>query len=772
MAHIRSKWTRRAAQDYCRVGRTIFISLRIHIAGDAETPRVAMFSRSGGRPKMTFTALLRNLSYSWRQKRAESAPASHPKKGAWPTLSLREHLGVWTLVVALPLIVVSFFMLGQFADSQREGGRGFLLAATRSLADAVENELDKYFVVSNVLSQSISSRDGDLQEFEKTASEVLRTLPEASFAIAAPDGKLLFDAEPRLGAKLRSAQGSALSERAFASQAPVLSDLEFDPDSHVPVVTLATPIFKDHKPLYIVTIAFPPHDFSELLRSQKYPDGWIIAIVDSQGRFIAREPALDARIGGLASASFRSQMQGQPESVEDRTSLEGEAVVSAFRRIDYDWAVGMAVRQGLLEQPLSQALLALGLLAAGSLAASFGLSFLANRRLSYGVRSLQKAANDIGEDKPVVSKPTGVREFDQLSLAFAEASSLLRERAVQRQIAETERSASEERFRVLADSLPQLVWTAGADGRVDYTNARREKYGKVGLSRPDWEGLIHPEDLRNTVAAWLKASETGEPYEKEHRLMVVGRGYSWHLSRAIPLKDATGRPVKWYGTTTDIHEHKMREVHIRILLTEVNHRSKNLLAVTQAIARQTVSSATTVAQFEQKFSARLLGLAASQDLLTEEKWRGVSLEALVYSQIGPYSEPEAGRFRVSGPATALDSSATQAIGMALHELAANAVKYGALSNESGNISVDWRIQRGRPEAILEMDWIESGGPPITAPAKRGFGSVVMEKMLSQRLNGSVQLSYEVRGFAWRLSVPLKNIEAADNLPNPPAVSAR
>jgi PAS domain S-box-containing protein len=680
-----------------------------------------------------------------------------------PTLSLSQHLGVLTLVVALPLIVVSFFMLGRFADSQREGRRAFLLAATHALADAVETKLGKYLVVSNVLSNSRSLREGDLVEFQRTASEVLRTLPETSLVVATPDGKPLFDPVSSTNLKLRLADEPALRERAFATQTAVFSGVDFDPSSRTPIATIETPIFEDGKPLYLLTLVFSLQPFSELLRSQKYPSGWISGIVDDTAHFVARSPEGDARVGSLASQSFRNQMQGPAESTSNNISLEGQPVVSAYRRIDYGWTVGVAVKQELLDETLSRALLALGLLAAGSLAMSFALSYFANRRLAFGVRFLQRAAKDIGEGKRVLLKRTGVREFDELSLAFAQASSLLRERAIQRQVAEAGQSASEERFRILADSLPQLVWTAGPDGRVDYTNARREKYGKAGLRRTDWDGVIHPQDLRSTVAAWLKASEAGEPYEKEHRLMVAGQGYCWHLSRAIPLKDAEGQPVKWYGTTTDIHDHKMREEHIRVLMREVNHRSKNLLAVTQAIARQTVSSSATAADFEQKFSARLLGLAASQDLLTEEKWRGVQLEALVLSQLDHYSERGGGRFLVAGPTIALNSVATQAIGMALHELATNAVKYGALANDKGQIEVKWRIEERGAESTLEIDWIERRGPPVAAPSTRGFGSVVIEKMVAQRLNGTVRLSFEVEGVSWRLSVPLKNVIATDDL---------
>jgi PAS domain S-box-containing protein len=678
------------------------------------------------------------------------------------TLSLRQHLGLLTLVVALPLIAVSFFMVGRFAESERQARRAFLLAATHSLAGVVETELDKYFVISNALAHSRSLQQEDLTEFGRTASEILNSLPDAWLVVSAPDGRPLLDTSHPLDLEMRS-NPSDRQERTFAADMPILSDVGVDPASRTLVASVETPIFRDNKLLYVLALKFSPRQFSGFLSNQKYPVGWIAAVVDRAGQFVARVPEREGRPGTPTSASFREAMERAPEAIGNNISLEGEQVVSAYLRIGYGWTVSVAAKAEVLDESLSRSLLILSLLAAGSLAASFLLSFFVNRRLSVGVRSLQSTAKDIGEGKPVVSSPTGVREFDELSNAFAQASSLLRERADQRQAAEAQRSASEERFRVLADSLPQLVWTAGPDGRVDYTNARREKYGKVGLTRTDWDGVIHPEDLRGTVAAWLKASETGEPYEMEHRLMVIGKGFSWHLSRAILLRDSSGRPLKWYGTTTDIHEHKMREEHIRVLMTEVNHRSKNLLAVTQAIARQTVSSSTSAAEFEQKFSARLLGLSASQDLLTNEKWRGVRLEPLVQSQTGHQSGLYKGRIEIAGADVLLNSTATQAIGMALHELFTNAVRYGALSDDIGRIAIGWRFTNADAEPLFEMEWIERDGPLTAAPASRGFGSVIIEKMLSQRLNAIVDLSFGAEGLAWRLRAPSKNIEANDEL---------
>ena len=674
---------------------------------------------------------------------------------ARPTLSLSQHLGVLTVVVALPLIVVSFLLVGRFADSERQARRAFLVAATHSLGDAVETELDKYFVMSSALARSGSLLRGDLPAFGRTASEMLGSLPDASLTISTPDGKVLLDTR-------QPDQTEPLGEPALTTGEPLLSDVGIAESSRAPIASVNTPLLRDGKPLYVMSLAFSPRRISPLLQSARYPAGWIAAVVDRQGRIVARTPEGKGRPGEQASPGLRAAMQREPQATINNISLEGDEVISSYAQVGYGWTVAVATRAELLDESLTRSLTLLSLLTAGSLALSLSLAILANRRLAFGVRILQGAAKNIGEGKPVAFKMTGVRQFDELSLAFAEASALLHERAAQRKAAEAERSASEERFRLLADSLPQLVWTARPDGRVDYTNARRELYGKPGLTRTDWDGVIHPDDRRATVAAWLKANETGEPYEMEHRLMVADKGFAWHLSRATLLRDQTGAPLKWYGTTMDIHEHKMREQHIRVLMTEVNHRSKNLLAVTQAIARQTVSTSSSAAEFEQKFSGRLLGLAASQDLLTDEKWRGVLLTALVRSQTGRYADAGSGRIAISGPAALLNSSATQAIGMALHELSTNAVRYGALSNEGGHVAVSWRIDRTSDEPTLEMDWIERNGLPVETPPRRGFGTIVIKEMLAQRLNAVVSLSFDAPGIAWRFRAPLRNVEAAED----------
>ena len=245
----------------------------------------------------------------------------------------------------------------------------------------------------------------------------------------------------------------------------------------------------------------------------------------------------------------------------------------------------------------------------------------------------------------------------------------------------------------------------------------------------------------------------------EHRLFAIGKGYAWHLSRASPLLDAQGAVLRWYGTTTDIDDQKMREANIRDLMAELNHRSRNLLAVAQAIARCGVANAATVHEFQERYSERLLGLAASQDLLTDRNWRGVPLDALVRAQAALISSSRDRRFVSNGPMVLLNNNATQTLGLALHELCDNALKHGAFSNAEGEVSLHWRINNDDAEAApkFEMIWRESGGPRVNAAPASGFGRVIIERLTAAGLNATSTLSFESEGVIWRLIAPLKEI---------------
>jgi PAS domain S-box-containing protein len=211
----------------------------------------------------------------------------------------------------------------------------------------------------------------------------------------------------------------------------------------------------------------------------------------------------------------------------------------------------------------------------------------------------------------------------------------------------------------------------------------------------------------------------------------------------------------------DITERKQREDHIHYLLRELTHRSKNIMAIVQAMARQTVAEALSARDFEEKFSARLQGFAHSHDLLLKENWQGVAIDELVKSQLGAFAEFVGTRIEIRGPSLLLTPEATQNLGLALHELSINAAKYGALSTPEGSVLVHWStFATDSGESQFLLSWSEMNGPEVKPPRHKGFGQLVLERMLPRALDGDVRLDFAEGGLKWSITMPGRYIREA------------
>src|SRR6185312_722503 len=222
-----------------------------------------------------------------------------------------------------------------------------------------------------------------------------------------------------------------------------------------------------------------------------------------------------------------------------------------------------------------------------------------------------------------------------------------------------------------------------------------------------------------------------------------------------PLTDIRGETIGIIAGAVDITRYKEQEARIRLLMRELTHRSKNLLTVIQAIMRQTASNSSSFADFETRFSARLDSLAGSHDLLVREDWQGAAMRELVRSQLGHYTDRGGSQIELTGEPLQIRPDAAQHIGMALHELATNAAKYGALSIPTGKVHVSWTV-RTSPDgkSICHLSWEETGGPPVERPSRRGFGRVVIERTVARALGGEVCIDYAETGLRWMLRFPV------------------
>jgi PAS domain S-box-containing protein len=326
-----------------------------------------------------------------------------------------------------------------------------------------------------------------------------------------------------------------------------------------------------------------------------------------------------------------------------------------------------------------------------------------------------------------------------------------------RKQAEEELRKSEEQFRssLLRSPLPVLLY----DDREQILAVSQSWLEKTGYSR---EELRRLEDW--TTRAYRERS--GEVLE--HIRRIISKELQAHLAEmTIPIQTKDGGERLWsfvcsalgaqsggrrlfVAMAYDVTDRKAYEDQILFLMREINHRAKNMLSLVQAIARQT--AAREPEDFIGRFNERIRALAANQDLLVRNEWQGVDVGDLVKAQLAHFADLVGSRIAMDGPRLRLNAAAAQAIGMAMHELATNAGKYGALSVDAGRVDVRWRVEGD----TFMMSWTERNGPPVSPPERRGFGSTVVDSMAKLSVGGEVKLDYAPSGLIWRLTCPIAN----------------
>lgn len=325
---------------------------------------------------------------------------------------------------------------------------------------------------------------------------------------------------------------------------------------------------------------------------------------------------------------------------------------------------------------------------------------------------------------------------------------------------------SETQFKALADNIPQLAWMCDPNGQIFWYNKRWYEFTGADEATTlghGWKTVHHPEHEARATEHFLSSLKKGEVWEDTFPLRGKDGKFRWFLSRAHPIKGDDGNIIMWFGTNTDVTDQKQHEERIQLLLGEVNHRAKNMLTLVQAIARQTMASGE---NFLDRFSERMRSLASSQDLLVNSGWRGARVEDIMSSQLAHLEDFIGTRILLNGPHVRLTSAAAQSLGMALHELATNAGKYGALSNETGQVHITWNVHTEDDVNRFEISWVESGGPPVEAPDRRGFGSTVIEKMTRIAFGYPVKLEFLPEGLRWHLFSVDDRVFESDFVPDP------
>lgn len=333
----------------------------------------------------------------------------------------------------------------------------------------------------------------------------------------------------------------------------------------------------------------------------------------------------------------------------------------------------------------------------------------------------------------------------------------------------SERKESEEKLRAAHDTFRQLVdrspfgiYAVDSDFRlVQVSEGAQKVFENIRpLIGRDFEEVMHilwPEPFASEAVGHFRHTlATGVPYQSsgtvEKRADIKAtEAYDWKVER-INMPD--GRP----GVVCHFYDLSERQAHdekVQSLMREVNHRAKNMLALVDAVAKQTASVDT--GDFLERFSARIRALAASQDLLVKTDWDGADLASLIESQLLHFADLIGRRITLDGPAIEVSPRAAQSLGMAIHELATNAAKYGALSNDRGRVVIRWSISDNAEGKDFSLTWREEGGPSVQRPARNGFGGRVIKTMIQQMLSSDVRLSYVETGVVWTIHCALSAI---------------
>ena len=326
---------------------------------------------------------------------------------------------------------------------------------------------------------------------------------------------------------------------------------------------------------------------------------------------------------------------------------------------------------------------------------------------------------------------------------------------------------SERHMRNLLEAMPAAVYTTDAEGRITFFNkAAIQMAGRTPQIGEKWcvtwrlyrtDGTFLPHD-ECPMAVTLRENR---PIRGEEAIAERPDGTRIpFVPYPTPLHDSDGKLIGAINMLIDITERKKAESRQKILIDELNHRVKNTLTTVQSLAGQTARGAENIQDFVRRFEIRLLALARAHDLLTRQHWENAPLALLVREVLAPATGETARRMRIEGPAVELHPRVALNLTMALNELVTNAVKYGSLSSAAGTLSLAWRLRQEAGRPVIDFEWQERGGPSVTPPTRRGFGTRLMERCIERDLAGEFDLVFDPEGVSCRMIFPLEEPAAA------------
>lgn len=655
----------------------------------------------------------------------EAAPDRQTRNGrpGSPGVRRRLYLVAIAAVAAVPILLFAAALAFSHANSERIALEERLWRTARGAALEIDKTLSAHTSALEAISAFIAPDSSAFAELRQGAPARLRNAygwqrirlidarsMKAVDEIGAPGGR-----EVMLAPEL--VQQVVRSGRPWAHAIPR------QPERPLPAVVLRTPVFHEGRIDMVLAAWIESKLLGDVLRRVAPSAEWTLAAIDPAFRIGGRNRAEEEYIGTTVTPSLRERIEREVESFFYSLNKEGERVYTLFVRSELTgWTVAIGAPAAVVERPLLWSNVTVLAAGGGALAIAALLAFFL------------------------------VGNYDRRQRAEEELQALAAEAAAERRISE------------IARNLPGVIYrrVLHPDGRVSYPFTSSGIEGLLGL---DADALRRPMTLlqlgdildSDAAESWhegIRASARNLTHYKVEGAVRTPSGIRWLRSMAIPHRQDDGS-IAWDGVLLDITEERRAEEQRLLLVAELDHRVRNILAVVSAIATASLPEGDAA----RTFRGRLRALAHAHGLLAETRWGGADLGRLLEAELAPW-RPESGEARIAldGPSVTLTPSAAQSLALVVHELATNAAKHGALSTGIGAVSLAWCVEPRSDSPVLRLLWEESGGPAVAPPQRRGFGSKLIEQSITHGLGGTSELEFLSGGLRCTIIVP-----AAQNL---------
>ena len=704
------------------------------------------------------------------QSTVNSASRAAPVRAT--LVGLRAHIVALVAASLLPAFAVGGIAVWAAVGSYRQAFDDRLEGTAKALASAVETEIASHTLALSTLATARDlDRGGDLASFHDRARQVAAMLSTRIFLVA-PDGSLLlhtyFPADAEF-ADRQQRESIDMARQVFDAGLPAIGNLLSGQVTGRWVAPVYVPVIRDAQVKYTLGIALEADRISRMLAGQTFRDGGYASLVDGQGRIAARSADPEQYIGQTVRDWMTDGVRVGESGMLRGANRNGIEIVTAFRRIPGapGWFVTVAEPLSTYHASLRGPLAMLAIGGIGAVVLALAVAVWIGRRVLRPVDWLTRKAERVawtGGASEIMPEgpPVRVQEFERLRVAVLQAHVALRERA--RAVA-----VGEARLRAVLDTAADAVVVTNEGGTMlSFNRAAEATFGYTGSEAvgQNVAMLICADRATQQDVCLATYLQTGE-----RKAIGVGREVEGRHKddSMVPLdlsisdwRDAAGERF-FTVIMRDISARKATEARQDILVREVDHRAKNILAVVQSVLRLTPRDQPGA------FAAaetRIAGLARVHSLLAEGGWSGADLRAVAERELAAYGAVFSGAKRgpvvsLEGPPVALAPSAVQPLAMVLHELATNAAKHGALSTSGGRVEVRWTVGRRKGEdGLLRLRWTEEGGPPVAGPpARRGFGTRVVEATVRGQLGGTVERRWERTGLAVEITVPVARVLA-------------